>query len=38
MFIHDCIEGQQIKLINQKIRTATTQTFSENASYFNFGI
>ena len=38
MFIHDCIECQQNKHINQKIQTATIQTFSENASYFNYRI
>ena len=31
IFIHDCIECQQNKHINQKIQTATIQTFSENA-------
>ena len=36
IFIHDCIECQQNKHINQKIQTATIQTFSENASYFNY--
>ena len=36
IFIHDCIECQQNKHINQKIQTASIQTFSENASYFNF--
>ena len=35
IFIHDCIECQQNKHINQKIQTATKQTFSKNASYFN---
>ena len=35
IFIHDCIECQQNKHINQKLRTATIQTFSENASNFN---
>ena len=38
IFIHDCIECQQIKHINQKIQTASIQTFSENASYFNYRI
>ena len=38
IFIHDCIECQQNKHINQKIQTATIQTFSENASYFNYRI
>ena len=37
-FIHDCIECQQNKHINLKIQTATIQTFSENASYFNYRI
>ena len=35
IFIHDCIECQQNKHINQKIQTASIQTFSEKASYFN---
>ena len=34
--IHDCIECQQNKHIIQKIQTATIQTFSEIASYFNY--
>ena len=34
----DCIECQQNKQINQKIQTATIQTFSENASYFTYRI
>ena len=38
IFIHDCIECQQKKHINQKIQTATKQTFSEIASYFNYRI
>ena len=38
IFIHDCIECQQNKDINQKIQTATKQTFSENASNFNYRI
>ena len=38
IFIHDCIECQQNKHIKQKIQTATTQTLSENASYFNYRI
>ena len=38
IFIHDCIESQQNKHINQKIQTASIQTFSENASYFNYRI
>ena len=38
IFIHDCIECQQSKHINQKIQTATIQTFSENASYFIYRI
>ena len=38
IFIHDCIECQQNKHINQKIQTASIQTFSENASYFNYRI
>ena len=37
-FIHDCIECQQNKHIKQKIQTATIQTISENASYFNYQI
>ena len=36
IFIHDCIEFQQNKHNNQKIQTATIQTFSEKASYFNY--
>ena len=32
VFIHDCIECEQNKHINQKIQTPTIQTFSENAS------
>ena len=36
--IHDCIECQQNKHINQKTQTASIQTFSENASYFNYRI
>ena len=32
IFIHDCIECQQKKHINQKIQTASIQTISENAS------
>ena len=36
IFIHDCIECQQN--INQKVQTATIQTFSEIASYFNHRI
>ena len=36
IFIHDCIECQHNKHINQKIQTATIQTFSENASFFNY--
>ena len=36
IFIHDCIECQQNKHIIQKIQTASIQTFSENASYFNY--
>ena len=36
IFIHDCIECQQNKHINQKIQTATIPTFAEKASYFNF--
>ena len=35
IFIHDCIECQQNKHINKKNQTATKQTFSKNASYFN---
>ena len=31
IFIHDCIECQQNKHINQKIQTASIQIFSENA-------
>ena len=38
IFIHDCIECQQNKHINQKVQTATIQLFSENASYFNYRI
>ena len=38
IFIHDCIECQQNKHINQKLQTASIQTFSENASYFNYRI
>ena len=38
IFIHDCIECQQNKHINRKIQTASIQTFSENASYFNYPI
>ena len=38
IFLHDCIECQQNKHINQKIQTATIQTFSENASYFKYRI
>ena len=38
IFIHDCIECQQNKHINQKIQTAKIQTFSENASYFSYRI
>ena len=38
IFIHDCIECQQNKHINQKIQTASIQTFSEIASYFNYRI
>ena len=36
IFIIDCIECQQNKLINQNIQTSKIQTFSENASYFNY--
>ena len=38
IFIHDCIECQQNKHINQKIQTASIQTFSENASCFDYRI
>ena len=38
IFNHDSIECQQNKHINQKIQTTTIQTFSENASYFNYRI
>ena len=39
MFHNDCIECQQNKHINQKTyQTATIQTFSENASNFNYRI
>ena len=38
IFIHDCIECQQKKQINQKLQTTTIQTFSENASYFNYRV
>ena len=37
IFIHDCIECQQNEHIIQ-IQTATIQTFSENASCFNYRI
>ena len=33
-----CIECQQNKHINQKIQTATIQTFPENALYFNYSL
>ena len=36
LFIHDCIECQQNKHINQKTQTATIQTFSKNALSFNY--
>ena len=35
IFIYDCIECQQNKHINQKLQTASIQTFSENASFLN---
>ena len=38
IFIHDCFECQQNKHNNKKIQTATIQTISENASYFNYRI
>ena len=38
IFIHDCIECQQNKHINQKIQTASIKRFSENASNFNYRI
>ena len=38
IFIHYCIECQQNKHTNRKIQYATIQTFSENASYFNYRI
>ena len=38
IFIHDCIERQQNKHNNPKIQTATIQTFSEKASYFNYRV
>ena len=38
IFIQDCIECQQNKYIIQKTETASIQTFSENASYFNYRI
>ena len=38
IFIHNCIACQQNEHINQKNHTATKQTFSENASYFNYRI
>ena len=38
IIIHECIECQQNKHNNQKIQSATIQTFSENASYFNYRI
>ena len=37
-FIHDCIECEQNKHIIQKLRNATIQNFSENASCFNYRI
>ena len=36
IFIHNCIECQQNKHNNKKIKTAKIQTFSEIASYFNY--
>ena len=36
IFIHDCIDCQQNKHNNQKSQTATIQTFSDNASVFNY--
>ena len=36
IFIHDCIECQQNKHINQEIQTATIQKYSEIASYFHY--
>ena len=38
IFIHDCIKCQQNKHIIEKIQTATIQTVSENALYFNYRI
>ena len=38
IFIYNCIECQQNKHINQKIQTATIQTFLEIASCFNYRI
>ena len=38
IFIHDCIECQQNIHNNQKIQTATIQTFSEKASCFNYRV
>ena len=38
IFIHDGIECQQNKNINQKNQTATIHIVSENASYFNYRI
>ena len=38
IFIHDCIECQQNKQVNQKFQIASIQTFSKNASYFNYRI
>ena len=38
IFIHERIECQQIKHNIRKIQAAAIQTFSENASNFNYGI
>ena len=38
IFIHDCIECQQNKHVNQQIQTSTIRTFSQNASFFNYRI
>ena len=38
IFFHDRIESQRNKHNIQKIQTAMIQTFSENASYFNYRI
>ena len=38
IFIHDCNDCQRNKHFNQKIQTAPTQSFSEHAPSFNYGI